>query len=165
MKHLFAKVSLLFIALLTSCDSTYVAKGTITPLREISSTFTRDDLINIAYLINAEHHVYDADRNEITIDPSTMKEAGTLDKETETTILKDYYALNKDTDMFVDASVTLNDIAISHYFGYFNDYHLFTICGTKWDYIAVECEEIISDILFIFPDPEVQNLLCWKENQ
>ncbi len=165
MKCLFTKLSFLFMAVLTSCDSTYVAKGTITPFKDISSTFTRDDLVNLAYIVNGNQPVYDADGNEIAIDPSTMKEPGTLDKELELTLRKDYYALNKDTDIFVKESMTLDDISIWKYYGYFNDYHIFVIGSTKWDYPAVECEEIISDILFTFPSPQEKNLLCWKSNE
>lgn len=165
MKHLFAKVSFLLMAILASCSSTYVAEGTITPFKDISSTFTRDELINLAYLINFKQTVYDADGNEIAIDSSKMKEPGTLDKELEDTFRKDYYALNKDTDAFVKESVTLDDISIWKYHGYFNNYHIFVIGCTKWNYATVECEEIISDILFIFPSPQEKNLLCWKSNK
>ncbi len=171
MKHSFVKISFLFMALLTSCnskpttscDSAYVAHGTITPFKDISSTFTRNDLINLAYLVDFKQSVYDAEGNEITINPSTMKDYGTLDKELELTIREDYYSINKDKESFVRESVTLDDISIYKYYGYFNDYHIFVIELTQVSRLTEEVSEVISDITFTFPEP--MNLLCWKINE
>lgn len=171
MKHTFAKIPFLCMALLTSCnskpttscDSAYVAQGTITPFKDISSTFTRNDLINLAYLVDFKQSVYDAEGNEITIDPSTMKDYGTLDKELELTIREDYYSINKDKESFVRESVTLDDISIYKYYGYFNDYHIFVIELAQVSRLTVEVSEVISDITFTFPEP--MDLLCWKINE
>ncbi len=170
MKHSFVKISFLFMALLTSCnskpttscDSAYVAKGTFSSFSEIASIFTENELINIAY-INNGHEVYDAEGNEITIDQSTMKDYGTLDKELELTIREDYYSINKDKESFVRESVTLDDISIYKYYGYFNDYHIFVIELAQVSRLTVEVSEVISDITFTFPEP--MDLLCWKINE
>lgn len=148
---------------IASCDSAYVAKGTITPFKDISSTFTRNDLINLAYLVDFKQNVYDADGNEITINPSTMKDYETLDKELELTIRKDYYSINKDKEDFVRESVTLDDKSIYKYYGYFNDYHIFMIELAQVSRLTVEVSEVISDITFIFPEP--MDLLCWKSHE
>ncbi len=173
MKHSFAKISFLFMALLTSCnskpttscDSTYVAQGTFSSFSEIASIFTENELINIAY-INNGHEVYDAEGNEITIDQSILVDIEPLDNETELTIRKDYYNSIKDTlkkEQYIHPDDPFSDVEIADYCGYYHGYHVLRFSDIG-DFPAVEGTEIIFDLTFTYPYAQGNKLIGWKKN-
>ncbi len=173
MKHSFAKISFLFMALLTSCnskpiascDSTYVAQGTFSSFSEIASIFTENELINIAYINNSGHKVYDAERNEMVIDSSVLVDIEPLDNETELTIRKDYYNSIKDTlekEEYLHPDDPFSDVKIAKYCGYYHGYHVLRFWDIK-DYVAEVGYEVISNLTFEYPYEGGNKLVCWME--
>ncbi len=165
MKHLFTKLSFLLITLLSSCDNTYVPKGTFTNLSEIAYLFTQDELINIAY-INNGGGVYDADGNRMSIDKSTLVDVEPLDSKTELTIRKDYYNSIKDTkrkDDYIHQDDPFSDIKISDYCGYYHGYYVLRFYDVG-DYFAVIGTETIANLMFVYPYEGGNKLVGWKKN-
>lgn len=164
MKHLFTKLSFLYMAVLTSCDSTYVPKGTFTNLSEVASLFTENELINIAY-VNNRHKVYDAEGNRMTIDPSILVDVEPLDEKTELTIRKDYYNSIKDVKDkldFIHPEDPFSDVKIVAYCGYFHDYYVLRFDDIG-NYFAVVGYEVISNFTFEYPYEGGNKVVCWKK--
>ncbi len=165
MKHLFTKLSFLLITLLTSCDNTYVPKGTFTNLSEIAYLFTQDELINIAYR-NNHNKVYDADGNRMAIDESILVAVEPLDSKTELTIRKDYYNSIKDEiplEEFTHPNDPFSDVKISDYCGYYHGCYVL-----RFDDIllhrAVIGQETIANLTFYYPYDGGTKLVGWKKN-
>ncbi len=165
MKHLFTKLSFILITLLSSCDNTYVPKGAFTSLSEIASLFTQDELINIAY-INNGHELYDANGEKMSFDESILVDVEPLDSKTELTIRKDYYNTIKDTldkEEFIHPDNPFSDIKISAYCGYYHGYYVLRFYDIR-DYAAVEGNEMIAGIMFVYPYGGGNKLVGWKKN-
>ncbi len=165
MKHLFTKLSFLLITLLTSCDNTYVPKGTFTNLSEIAYLFTQNELVNIAYINNWDK-LYDANGDKIQIDESVLVDVEPLDSKTELTIRKDYYNSIKDKtplEEYIHQEDPFSDVKISKYCGYYHGYYILRF-NDIGHYLTVVGTETIANLMFVYPYEGGNKLVGWKKN-
>ena len=116
---------------------------------------TKTDIMNIAYIQNGQKLYEDVDNFT-----PTPKNPETLSEETINAIKEtSAYSLRNDL-LHSEPTATKDDINIDGYYGTYNDFVAIKLTNAFVNYLAVETEEIICGIKFVFGYPN--SIIVWK---